>query len=74
MPAEGYIFARQEKMHMMSSPTERLRELGLELPELPSPGGNYVHAVRTGRLLFLAGKGPGAIAGKVGRDFTVAEG
>jgi enamine deaminase RidA (YjgF/YER057c/UK114 family) len=58
----------------MSSPTARLRELGLELPELPLPGGNYVHAVRTGRLLFLAGKGPGAIAGKVGRDFTVEEG
>ena len=58
----------------MSSPTARLRELGLELPELPLPGGNYVHAVRTGRLLFLAGKGPGAIAGKVGRDFSVEEG
>ena len=58
----------------MSSPSARLRELGLELPELPLPGGNYVHAVRTGRLLFLAGKGPGAIAGKVGRDFTVEEG
>ena len=58
----------------MSSPTARLRELGLELPELPLPGGNYVHAVRTGGLLFLAGKGPGAIAGKVGRDFTVEEG
>jgi enamine deaminase RidA (YjgF/YER057c/UK114 family) len=58
----------------MSSPTDRLRELGLELPALPSPGGNYVHAVRTGRLLFLAGKGPGDIAGKVGRDFSVEEG
>jgi enamine deaminase RidA (YjgF/YER057c/UK114 family) len=32
---------------------------------------NYVHAVRTGRLLFLAGKGVGPYSGKVGRDVTV---
>jgi enamine deaminase RidA (YjgF/YER057c/UK114 family) len=45
--------------------------MGIELPALPTPAGNYVHAVRTGRLLFLAGKGVGPYSGKVGRDVTV---
>ena len=54
---------------------QRLQELGVELPPLPAPGGNYVHAVQTGNLLFLAGKGPGSGAknGKVGKDVSVEE-
>ena len=57
----------------------RLKELKIELPPLPKPGGNYVHAVRTGNLLFLAGKGPsnpdGSVPkGKVGRDVSTEEG
>ena len=36
----------------------KLKELGLELPQVPQAMGNYVHAVRTGNLLFLSGKGP----------------
>jgi enamine deaminase RidA (YjgF/YER057c/UK114 family) len=55
----------------MTSPTAKLREMRIELPALPAPAGNYVHAVRTGRLLFLAGKGVGPYSGKVGRDVTV---
>jgi enamine deaminase RidA (YjgF/YER057c/UK114 family) len=39
------------------------------LPPVPQPGGNYVHAVRAGNLLFLAGKGATA-KGKVGLEFT----
>jgi enamine deaminase RidA (YjgF/YER057c/UK114 family) len=57
----------------MTSPTARLRELGIELPPLAAPAGNYVHAVRTGRLLFLAGKGIGSHTGKVGRDVSVQQ-
>ena len=41
----------------MSSPTKRLFDLGIELPKIPATAGNYVHAVRTGNLLYLAGKG-----------------
>ena len=41
----------------MTTPTARLRELQIELPPVPPPAGNYVHAVPTGNLLFLAGKG-----------------
>jgi len=59
----------------MTSPTDRLRELGLTLPPLPSPAGTYVHAVRTGNLMFLAGKGATLErSGKVGRDVSVEEG
>ncbi|TMJ08375.1 MAG: RidA family protein [Bacillati bacterium ANGP1] len=56
----------------------RLKELKIQLPPLPKPGGTYVHAVRTGNLLFLAGKGPqnpdGSVPkGKVGRDVSLDE-
>ncbi|MFO1067753.1 MAG: RidA family protein [Geminicoccaceae bacterium] len=56
----------------------RLKEKGIELPAVTAPVANYVNAVRTGNLLFLAGKGPNRpdgswITGKVGRDVTVEE-
>ncbi|WP_038039882.1 RidA family protein [Thermorudis peleae] len=56
----------------------RLAELGITLPKVPEPAGNYVHAVQTGNLVFLSGKGPlnpdGTVPiGKVGRDVTTAE-
>ena len=62
------------------SAEERLKELNLSLPPQPRPMANYVSAVRTGSLLYLAGHGPlgddgKAIArGKLGRDLTVEEG
>jgi enamine deaminase RidA (YjgF/YER057c/UK114 family) len=56
------------------SAENRVRELGLVLPELPDPVANYVHAVRTGNLLFLAGKGPIGVAGKVGKEFSEQKG
>ncbi len=57
---------------------KRLKELGIELARPTSPMANYVNAVRTGNLLFLAGKGPGLPGkplpvGTVGRDFTVEQ-
>lgn len=58
---------------------KRLEELGITLPEAASPAANYVNAVRSGNLLFLAGKGPGKpeggyITGKLGDNLTVEEG
>lgn len=55
------------------TPEEKLAALGLALPTPTTPVANYVPAVRTGSLVFLAGHVPrGAdgkvIAGKVGRD------
>lgn len=56
----------------------RLKELGIELPPVTSPAANYVNAVQTGNLLFLAGKGPykpdGTMhTGICGKDVTVEE-
>ena len=51
--------------------SDKLTEIEASLPPVPTPAGNYVHAVRTGNLLFLAGKGPiSDVQGKVGADFT----
>lgn len=61
-----------------TTPEQRLAALGLPLPEIPAAIANYVPAVRSGRLVFLAGqiaRGPDGrfLAGKVGRDFTEAQ-
>jgi enamine deaminase RidA (YjgF/YER057c/UK114 family) len=60
-------------------PEQRLKELTLVLPEPTRPVANYVPAVRTGSLLFVAGHGPCGMpteksTGKVGRERTVEEG
>jgi enamine deaminase RidA (YjgF/YER057c/UK114 family) len=57
----------------------RLKELKIELPALTKPIANYVKAVRTGNLLFLAGHGPQRpdgswVTGKLGQDMTVEQG
>jgi len=60
------------------SAEKRLKQLGIDLGTVSSPVANYVNAVRTGNLLFLAGKGPRAVdgkrpQGKVGREYTVEQ-
>jgi enamine deaminase RidA (YjgF/YER057c/UK114 family) len=67
-----------EKRPAMSA-EKRLRQLGIELPAVTPPVANYVNAVRSGKLLFLAGKGPSAVdglrpIGKLGREFSVEQG
>jgi enamine deaminase RidA (YjgF/YER057c/UK114 family) len=60
---------------MASGTEERLRKLGITLPALPAPGGNYLSAKTIGNLVFLAGvisTGPeGVITGTAGLDRTV---
>jgi len=61
------------------TPEERLAKLGLTLPATSAPAANYVNVVRTGNLLYLAGKGPTApdgqwITGKLGLDVTIQDG
>jgi len=51
----------------------------ITLPNLGTPAANYVHTVRTGNLVFTAGKGPrdgdgNTITGKLGKDLTVEQG
>jgi enamine deaminase RidA (YjgF/YER057c/UK114 family) len=56
----------------------RLKELGISLPALPAPGGNYLSAKVVGNLLYLAGAissdAGGVITGTAGADRSVAEG
>ena len=56
----------------------RLSALGLTLPELRTPVGNFVMAKRHGDLLYLSGQGPNTtgsarISGKVGESVGVEE-
>ena len=60
------------------SAEQKLAELGLTLPQLPKPIGNYVPFKRAGDLIFLSGQGPrkadgSTITGKVGKDVTVEQ-
>ena len=61
------------------SAERRIKDLGLVLPSGSAPAANYANAVRTGNLLFIAGKGPlpqdGVLPkGKLGREFSVDDG
>jgi enamine deaminase RidA (YjgF/YER057c/UK114 family) len=47
----------------MPTVEERLSELGLTLPAVATPVANYVPAVRTGNLVFVAGQVPWKEAG-----------
>ncbi len=57
----------------------RLDSLKIKLTTPSPPVANYVNVVRTGNLLFLAGKGPkddlgNNIVGRLGEDITIEEG
>lgn len=67
----GSVFAQ--------APEAKLKELNIELFKPAAPMANYVRAVRTGNLIFLAGHGPTRadgtnIQGKVGKDLTIEQG
>ena len=71
--------AQQSQPDASYDPEARLEELGITLPDAPSPVANYVNGVRTGNLIFLAGKGPrradgSEITGKLGAGVTIEEG
>ncbi len=58
---------------------QRLTELGLQLPPVPKPIGNYVAGVAVGNLLFMSGIGPRradgtSITGKLGGGMSVEQG
>jgi enamine deaminase RidA (YjgF/YER057c/UK114 family) len=58
---------------------QKLKEMGISLPESPKPLANYVRAVQAGNLLFVSGHGPyhdgkTLILGKLGKELTVEEG
>ncbi len=52
---------------------QRLAELGLVLPEVPTPMFSYVPAVRTGNLLYVSGQ-VSSLKGKLGREVNTEQG
>lgn len=72
MPANGDNLVR-------TLPSQRLRELGIELPQAPSPLGAYVPTAKVDGLLFLSGMlplvhGKLPFTGRLGESLTVAQG
>jgi enamine deaminase RidA (YjgF/YER057c/UK114 family) len=65
-------------MSPLSSPEENLAALGISLPQLPAPGGNYVAVKRVGTVVYLSGvistSLEGVITGTAGADRTVDDG
>ncbi|WP_131737232.1 RidA family protein [Actinomadura roseirufa] len=62
----------------MSTPEERIAELGLELPEVAAPLASYVPTARTGALVYTAGqlplvKGELPLTGKVGAEVSAEQ-
>jgi enamine deaminase RidA (YjgF/YER057c/UK114 family) len=61
------------------TPSQRLRELGEQLPTVAAPAGAYIPAVQAGSLVFTAGQLPivdGRLAatGKLGAEIDVEQG
>jgi enamine deaminase RidA (YjgF/YER057c/UK114 family) len=61
------------------SASARLKELGIELPEVAKPLASYVPAVRSGNLVYTSGQlpmqaGKLAATGKLGADVTPEHG
>lgn len=56
----------------------RLKELGVTLPDAPTPAANYVPHVRVGNLVHVSGQisqnAAGLITGRLGADLDVAAG
>lgn len=63
---------------MAAGAEARLQELGIVLPALPSPGGNYVSARTVGHMVYLAGAistdPDGVISGIAGANRTIEDG
>ena len=62
----------------MTSPADKIAELGLTLPEAAAPVANYVPYVISGNMVFISGQiskiGDTAIGGRLGEDLTVEQG
>ena len=61
------------------TPEQKIKQLGIELPQIPESLGSYQDMVKVGNLVFLSGRGPlkadgKYIIGKVGQDLTANEG
>jgi|SRR5688572_7199801 len=62
----------------MTTPIEKLRELGYELPRPAAPVATYVPVVRTGNILYISGQvsrdDNGVVEGRLGDTMNVVQG
>ena len=63
----------------MGKVEDRLRELGIEIPDVPTPLGSYKPASVSGNLIFVSGQLPFEdgrllLEGKVGAEVSIEEG
>jgi enamine deaminase RidA (YjgF/YER057c/UK114 family) len=77
--AEKRAVAAAEQPAGAPDPEAKLKQLGIVLAAPGAPIANYVNAVQTGNLLFLAGKGPlpqdgKEVVGRLGKDMTIEQG
>ena len=66
------------QMTQYPSADETIAALGFVLPQLPTPGGNYVSSKRVGAIVYLSGvisTGPeGVLTGTAGLDRSIEDG
>ena len=63
---------------MTSKVEQRLQEIGIMIPDAPSPAANYLPFTRTGNLIFVSGQVPFVdgkleVTGTVGKNATVED-
>ena len=66
------------EVKMLNEIDQRIKELGIVLPNAAAPAANYVPFVRSGTMLFVSGQisqnSNGLVLGKVGFNFSVDDG
>ena len=63
---------------MTSKVEQRLREIGVSIPDAPTPAANYLPFTRTGNLVFVSGQVPFVdgkltVTGTVGKDASIED-
>ena len=63
---------------MTSKAEQRLQEIGVSVPDAPTPAANYLPFTRTGNLVFVSGQVPFVdgkltVTGTVGKDASIED-
>ena len=68
----------KRSMTMTSKVEQRLQEIGVSIPDAPTPAANYLPFTRTGNLVFVSGQVPFvdgklSVTGTVGKDASIED-